>query len=69
MYAVERRRATQLAIVSQVGAQVAQIWELDDLLPSVVREIQARFGYNHVHVLLEQDNRDLLFFATTHPLG
>lgn len=69
LYAVEQRRATQLAIVSQVGARVAQISELDELLPQVVNEIQERFGYNHVHVLLEQDNRDLLFFATTHPLG
>ncbi len=69
LYTVERRRATQLAIVSQVGAQVAQISELDELLPKIVQEIQDRFGYNNVHVLLEQDNRDLLFFATTHPLG
>jgi serine phosphatase RsbU (regulator of sigma subunit)/putative methionine-R-sulfoxide reductase with GAF domain len=69
LYAVERRRARQLAIVSEVGAQVAQISGLDELLPQVVTEIQERFGYHHVHVLLEQDNRDLLFFATTHPLG
>jgi serine phosphatase RsbU (regulator of sigma subunit) len=69
LYKIERRRATQLAIVSEVGAQVAQISELDDLLPQVVNEIQERFGYNHVHVLLNQDNRELLFFATTHPLG
>lgn len=69
LYAVERRRATQLAIVSEVGARVAQLSELDELLPQVVHEIQNRFGYNPVHVLLEQDNRDLLIFATTHPLG
>lgn len=69
LYAVERRRATQLAIVSDVGAKVAQISELDDLLPKVVHEIQQRFGYTHVHILVEQENRDLLFFATTHPLG
>lgn len=69
LYAVERRRATQLAIVSEVSAQVAQISELDELLPKVVNEIQERFGYSHVHVLLEQYNRELLFFATTHPFG
>lgn len=69
LFTVERRRATQLAIVSEVGAQVAQISELDELLPKVASEIQERFGYNHVHVLLEQVNRDLLFFASTHPLG
>lgn len=69
LYIVERRRATQLAIVSEVSAQVAQISDLDQLLPQVVNEIQERFGYSHVHVLLEQDNRELHFFATTHPLG
>lgn len=69
LYAVERRRATQLAIVSDVSGKVAQVLELDELLPVVAREIQARFGYTHVHVLLEQENRDLLFFTSTHPLG
>ncbi len=69
LYTVERRRATQLAIVSDVGSKVAQIFDLDELLPKVANEIQSRFGYNHVHVLVEQENRDLLFFATTHPLG
>lgn len=69
LYAVERRRARQLAIVSDVSSKVAQVLELDELLPIVVREIQDRFGYTHVHVLVEQDNRDLVFFASTHPLG
>jgi serine phosphatase RsbU (regulator of sigma subunit) len=69
LYSVERRRATQLAIVSDVGSKVAQIFELDELLPKIVNEIQDRFGYTHVHILVEQENRDLLFFATTHPLG
>lgn len=69
LYAVERRRATQLAIVSDVGSKVAQLLELDDLLETVAHEIQDRFGYTFVHVLVEQENGDLLFFATTHPLG
>ncbi len=68
LYAMERRRATQLAIVSVVGAKVAQIFALDELLTKVVDEIQVRFGYSDVHVLIKED-RDLLFFATTHPLG
>ncbi|MBI4670515.1 MAG: SpoIIE family protein phosphatase [Chloroflexi bacterium] len=69
LYAVERRRATQLAIVSDVSGKVAQVLELEELLPKVAHEIQDRFGYTHVHVLVEQENRDLLFFASTHPLG
>jgi serine phosphatase RsbU (regulator of sigma subunit) len=69
LYTVERRRATQLAIVSDVGGKVAQVLELAELLPKVVQEIQTRFAYTHVHVLVEQENGDLLFFASTHPLG
>lgn len=69
LYSVERRRATQLAIVSDVSSKVAQVLELDELLQKVVAEIQARFGYTWVHVLVENEARDLLFFATTHPLG
>ena len=69
LYAVERRRARQLAIVSDVGSKVAQVLKLEELLPKIAREIQDRFGYTHVHVLVEQENRDLVFFASTHPLG
>lgn len=69
LYAVERRRATQLAIVSDASSKVAQVLELDELLPKIAREIQERFGYTYVHVLVEQENRELLFFASTHPLG
>ena len=38
-------------------------------MQKVAHEIQYRFGYTHVHVLVEQENGDLLFFVTTHPLG
>lgn len=69
LYAVERRRATQLAIVSEVGRRVAQFLDLDVLLAQVVKEIRDRFGYTYVHLLVQNENQDLLFYASTHPLG
>lgn len=69
LYSAEQRRATQLAIVSDVGRTVAQVLDLDELLEKVVHEIQDRFGYTHVHALVEQANGNLQFRASTHPLS
>ncbi|HZQ05551.1 MAG TPA: GAF domain-containing protein, partial [Anaerolineae bacterium] len=69
LYTVERRRAGQLATVSDVGIKVAQLLELDELMQKVVNEIQNRFGYTYVNVLVENEQHELMFFATTHPLG
>ncbi|MFQ5611151.1 MAG: GAF domain-containing protein [Anaerolineae bacterium] len=46
------RRAVQLETASQVGQKVAAILDLDELLAQVVKLIQDRFGYYHVHVFL-----------------
>ncbi|MGB8644579.1 MAG: SpoIIE family protein phosphatase [Anaerolineae bacterium] len=67
LYAVERRRATQLAIVSEVSRQVAQFLDLDELLQRVVQEIQVRFGYAEVHILARNEDNALVFRASTHP--
>lgn len=69
LYALERRRAQQLALVSQVGRRIAQFLDLDQLVHHVVHEIRDRFGYAHVHLLVQNENRELLFYASTHPLG
>lgn len=69
LYAVERRRATQLAIVSEVGRRVAQFLDLDLLLQQVVNEIRDRFGYANAHILTEDENGEFVFHASTHPLG
>lgn len=69
LFTIERRRALQLAIVSEVGRRVAQFLDLDELLKQVVDEIRSRFGYTHVHLLVQNEDGDLLFFASTHPLG
>ena len=69
LYAIERRRATQLAIVSEVSRRVAQFLDLDELLQQVVAEICDRFGYSNVHVFAKSEGNELVFRASTHPLG
>ncbi|MGE5141544.1 MAG: GAF domain-containing protein, partial [Rudaea sp.] len=67
LYSIERRRATQLALVSEVSRQVAQFLDLDELLQQVVREIRDRFGYTNVHIFAPNENNELVFRASTHP--
>jgi serine phosphatase RsbU (regulator of sigma subunit)/putative methionine-R-sulfoxide reductase with GAF domain len=69
LYAIERRRATQLAIVSEVSRRVAQFLDLDELLQQVVKEIRDRFGYSNVHIFARNEENELVFRASTHPLG
>jgi serine phosphatase RsbU (regulator of sigma subunit)/putative methionine-R-sulfoxide reductase with GAF domain len=69
LYAIERRRATQLAIVSEVSRRVAQFLDLDELLQQVVMEIRDRFGYSNVHIFAKSEGNELVFRASTHPLG
>jgi serine phosphatase RsbU (regulator of sigma subunit) len=68
LYAVERKRATQLATVSEVSRQVAAFLDLDELLQKVVAQIRERFGYTHVHIFTV-DGGNALFRASTHPRG
>jgi serine phosphatase RsbU (regulator of sigma subunit)/putative methionine-R-sulfoxide reductase with GAF domain len=69
LYAIERRRALQLAIVSEVSRRVAQFLDLDELLQQVVQEIRTRFGYSNVHIFARNEDNELVFRASTHPLG
>ncbi len=70
LYAVERKRATQLAMVSEVSRQVAAFLDLDELLQNVVRRVRDRFGYSHVHVFTVDANMGYVVFrASTHPRG
>lgn len=70
LYASERTRATQLATVSDVSRQVAEFLDLDELLDKVVFLIRDRFGYTHAHIFTtDEENRRVLFRASTHPRG
>lgn len=70
LYAIERKRAAQLATVSEVSRQVAALLDLDELLPRIVHLIRERFGYSHVHLFTaDTENRRMVFRASTHPRG
>jgi serine phosphatase RsbU (regulator of sigma subunit) len=68
LYAIERKRAGQLATVSEVSRQVAALVDLDELLQKLVNQIRERFGYTHVHIFIV-DGGYALFRASTHPRG
>ncbi len=68
LYAVERRRAMQLAMISEVSRQVAQSRDLDEFLRNVVTQIRERFGYSNVHIFtMDEQAGYVVFHASTHP--
>jgi serine phosphatase RsbU (regulator of sigma subunit)/putative methionine-R-sulfoxide reductase with GAF domain len=60
-----RLRAVQLQAINAVSERITAILDLDELLPSVVRLIQERFGYHPVHIFTLEDDGTLLFRAST----
>jgi serine phosphatase RsbU (regulator of sigma subunit)/putative methionine-R-sulfoxide reductase with GAF domain len=68
LYAVERKRAAQLATISEVSRQVATLMDLDVLLQKIVNQIRERFGYTHVHIFTVEGGY-AIFRASTHPRG
>ncbi len=68
LYAVERKRAGQLATISEVSRQVAALADLDELLQNLVTQIREHFGYTQVHIFTV-DAGYAVFRASTHPRG
>ena len=68
LYTTERKRAGQLATISEVSRQVAALIDLDELLQKLVNQIRERFGYTHVHIFTV-DGGYAVFHASTHPRG
>ncbi len=64
-FAEARQRAIQLQAIHEVSERITAILDLDDLLPSVVRLIQERFGYHPVHIFTREDDGALAFRAST----
>jgi serine phosphatase RsbU (regulator of sigma subunit)/putative methionine-R-sulfoxide reductase with GAF domain len=61
-----KRRANQLQAIREVSEQITAILDLDRLLPSVVRLISERFGYDPVHIFTtEADGINITFRAST----
>jgi GAF domain-containing protein len=52
-----RRRAVQLQAVAEVGRAIAQIRDLDQLLPQVTELIGQHFGFYHVGIFLVDEAR------------
>ncbi|HEX9077197.1 MAG TPA: GAF domain-containing protein, partial [Anaerolineae bacterium] len=68
LYTAERKRATQLATVSEVSRQVASVLDIDELLQQVVHRIREQFGYASVHVFtVDTDAGYAVFRASTDP--
>ncbi len=68
LYAAERKRAAQLAAISEISRQIAALIDLDELLQKVVNQIRERFGYTHVHIFTVEEGY-AVFRASTHPRG
>jgi GAF domain-containing protein len=60
-----RQRAVQLQAVQAVSERITAILDMEELLPSVVRLIRERFGYDPVHIFTLEDGGQLLLRAST----
>ncbi|MFQ5855327.1 MAG: GAF domain-containing protein, partial [Anaerolineae bacterium] len=58
LYAETEQRALQLESASQVGRQMTDILDIDQLLTQVVDLIRVSFGYYHVHIFLVDEARN-----------
>ena len=64
LFEEEKRRATQLALINEVGEKAASILDLDRLMPEVTRSIQERFNYYNVALfLLDEECREVAMQA------
>jgi PAS domain S-box-containing protein len=64
LFEEEKRRITQLALISEVGEKAASILDLDRLMPEVTRSIQERFNYYNVALfLLDKECREVVMQA------
>jgi signal transduction histidine kinase len=61
LYAETRRRSLHLETANLVGQRISSIMEPKELLDQVIKLIQAKFGYTHIHVLLVDESNHTLF--------
>ncbi|HDQ73987.1 MAG TPA: GAF domain-containing protein [Chloroflexi bacterium] len=55
-----RRRAAQLALINNIGGQIAAVLELDNVMDRTVQLVQHSFGYHHVAVFILNEAQDAL---------
>jgi GAF domain-containing protein len=66
LYDRERKRAAQLAAVSDVGRKVVSILHLDQMLDQVVDLVSERFAFPHVHVFtIDAARNEVVYRAGT----
>jgi diguanylate cyclase (GGDEF)-like protein/PAS domain S-box-containing protein len=64
LFEEERRRATQLALINEVGEKAVSILDLDGLMQGVTRSIQESFNYYNVaFFLLSEERREVVMQA------
>jgi signal transduction histidine kinase len=66
LYELERRRAEQLEAAAEIGASLARVHRLADVLDLAVGLLSSRFGYDRVAIFLRDDDAsDFVLRAAT----
>jgi GAF domain-containing protein len=68
LYSNLRKRAEQIATVTEVSRSITSILDVDDVIKEVVTLLHERFGYPYVHVFtVHQGRRKVLYAAGSGP--
>jgi GAF domain-containing protein len=63
------KRAVQLEAISDVSRSIANIQDLDQLLPAITRFISERFGFYHVGIFLIDAKREFVILRAANSVG
>jgi len=63
------RRASQLQAITQLSEAIAQLLDLNELLPAATRLISERFGFYHVGIFLVNDDREFAILQAANSEG
>jgi len=64
-----QRRATQLQTITELSETIAQVQDLNEILPAAVRLISERFGFYHVGIFLVDQNREFAILQAANSEG
>jgi len=63
------RRAAQLKAITELAEAIAQVQDLNEILPAVTRLISERFGFYHVGIFLVDQPREYVFLQAANSEG
>jgi GAF domain-containing protein len=63
------RRATQLQAITELSETIAQVQDLNEILPAAVKLISDRFGFYHVGIFLVDQNREFAILQAANGAG